>query len=108
MGQHSQLNNILAELRAGLESLYGERLLQLILYGSQARGDAEDYSDIDVLVVLTGIVNPSAEIDYTGNLLVELSLKYNTVIACLFIDEPRFQDEKSPLLLNIHREGAML
>lgn len=31
------LKNILAELRRGLEGLYGERLVRLVLYGSQAR-----------------------------------------------------------------------
>ena len=53
-----RLKAILTELRSRLESLYGDRLVKLILYGSQARGDAEPDSDIDVLVVRQGAVIP--------------------------------------------------
>jgi uncharacterized protein len=52
-----KLATILAELRRHLEALYGPRLVHLVLYGSQARGDAEPSSDIDVLVVLQGPVD---------------------------------------------------
>lgn len=37
---NEKLTAILAELRQYLEALYGERLVQIVLYGSQARGDA--------------------------------------------------------------------
>jgi UTP:GlnB (protein PII) uridylyltransferase len=47
----ANIQPILAELRLKFEAFYGDRLVQMILYGSQARGDAEPYSDIDVLVL---------------------------------------------------------
>ena len=59
----ARLKTILAELRSRFEALYGDRLVKLILYGSQARGDAEPDSDIDVLVVLKGPVQVGTEIE---------------------------------------------
>jgi len=49
-----RLTEILKELRSHLEALYGNRLVKTVVYGSQARGDARPWSDIDVAVVLKG------------------------------------------------------
>ena len=66
---NKNLTTILAELRQQLEAVYGSRLVKLVLFGSQARGDAEPGSDIDVLVVLKGPVKPGEEISRTGQML---------------------------------------
>ncbi len=103
-----KLNIILAKLHHQFEELYGPRLVRLILYGSQARGDAEPGSDIDVLVVLEGPVNPGAEIERAGEITAPLSLQHNVVISCVFVSAERFNREQSPLLLNVRREGVLL
>ena len=43
---------ILKRLRAALEELYGDRLERVVLFGSRARGDADEDSDYDVAVFL--------------------------------------------------------
>jgi predicted nucleotidyltransferase len=98
------LEEILAELDHRLGSLYGERPVQLILFGSQARGDAEEGSDIDFLVVLDGPIDPGREIARTSEMTASLSL--DTVISCTFISADRYAVEKSPLVLNVRREGV--
>jgi predicted nucleotidyltransferase len=100
-----KLTAILAELRRCFEALYGERLVRMILFGSQARGDAEASSDIDVLVVLRGPIDPGQEIAHTGEVTASLSLKHDVVISRVFISAEQFSAEQSPLLLNVRREG---
>ena len=102
---HGTLHTILAELRGRFEVLYGSRLLHLVLYGSQARDDATPDSDIDVLVVLQGPVQPGEEIRRTGDIVADLSLRYGVVIACVFMDEEQFMQGQGPLLRNVRREG---
>ncbi|MBI4830273.1 MAG: nucleotidyltransferase domain-containing protein [Candidatus Lindowbacteria bacterium] len=97
---------ILRELRLQLEQTYGERLAQVILFGSQARKDAVETSDIDVMVVLKGYVSPGKEILDTGEIAAALSLKYDVVVSCIFVSEERFKNEQSPLLLNVRKEGV--
>ena len=101
-----KIQTILTELRCRFKKLYGERLVHLVLFGSQARGDAEPGSDIDVLVVLKGSVSPYEEITRTGEIVADLSLQFTEVISCVFIDEERFIHRNGPLLRNIRREGV--
>jgi predicted nucleotidyltransferase len=102
---NARLKTILAELRGRFDALYGDRLLRMILYGSQARGDARRWSDIDVLVVLKGPFRPGQEIRRTGGIVSELSLEYDTVIQCLFMDEGAFRRGEEPLLDDVRKEG---
>jgi predicted nucleotidyltransferase len=100
-----ELAEILQRLKTYLQEIYGDRLVKMVLFGSQARGEAARDSDLDVLVVLKGSVNPGEEIKKTSDVVAKLSLEYDRVISRLFIDESRFNSYNSPLLQNIRREG---
>jgi predicted nucleotidyltransferase len=104
----AQTQALVAELRHRLEALYGPRLVLMMLYGSQARGEAELGSDIDVLIVLRGPVSPGEEIVRTGEIVADLSLRFNKVLSCLFMDEERFTHRNGPLLRNVRKEGVMV
>ena len=83
-----KLKQILMELRSRVQGLYGTRLAEMVLFGSQARGDEESGSDIDVLVVLRGDVSPAVEIARTGEIVADLSLRYG----CLLYTSPSPRD----------------
>ena len=103
----SKIENILAQLHNRFKAIYGDRLSSILLYGSQARGDAALESDIDVLVVLEGEVSPCDEIDRTIKDVADISLENDVVVSCVFISEEQFENESSPLLMNIRREGIV-
>ena len=105
---NAEIIEILRELRQRFEAIYGARMENLILFGSCARGDAMPNSDIDVMVVLRGPVNPGDEIARTGEITAEISLKYDVVISCVFVSSERYAIERSPLILNVHREGITI
>ena len=65
----------LADAESALKEIYGDRLKKLIVYGSQARGDARPDSDVDLMVVLSGKVHPDEEAQRTSRLLTLPRLK---------------------------------
>jgi predicted nucleotidyltransferase len=101
-----ELEGILREFRSGLERLYGQRLANVVLFGSRARGEARPDSDIDLLVVLHGPVDPNDELHRVSPFKAALCLRHDVVISCVYISEEDFKSEKSPLLLNVRREGV--
>ena len=101
-----KVRGVLAELRRRLEELYGDRLVKLVLFGSQARRTASPDSDIDVLVVLRGAVEPSTEIHRASPVTAALSLEHDVVISCVYVSEERYRADNGPLLLNVRAEGV--
>jgi predicted nucleotidyltransferase len=102
------LQHILEQFRRGLESIYGSRLAEVVLFGSQAREDAEPGSDIDVLVVLRSAVDPHQEMLRLSEFKSRLCLQYDVVISCVYVSEADFQHDETPLMLNVRREGVLV
>jgi len=61
---------------------------------------------VDVLVVLKGPVSPCQEIARTCDDVARMSLNHDVSVVCTFASEDQFEHERSPLLLNVRREGA--
>ena len=101
-----RLRAILTQLRSRFRDIYGDRLVEMILYGSQARRDAEHGSDIDVLVVLAGDVSPCDELERTSDIIYDISFSNDVVVTCVFVSEERFSLGEGPLIRNVRREGV--
>jgi len=105
---NEQLLPILSELKGRLAEHYGERLAKVVLFGSQARGDAAEDSDIDVLVVLRGEVEAGAELWEISAITSELSLRSEHVISTTVIPERLYQRRASGFMGNIRHDGISL
>ncbi|UCE36178.1 MAG: nucleotidyltransferase domain-containing protein [Thermoplasmata archaeon] len=97
---------ILKEFKSQINGLYGNRLKEIILYGSWARGDATKDSDIDLIVVLKGSVEPGREIDRMIDIITDINLKYNVLISLYPVSDEDYVKLNSPLLMNARREGV--
>ena len=99
----------LARFKDALQSLLGDNLLSLRLFGSRARGEGTEESDLDVLVLVQKrdrdlcrrIVEESLEVD----------LKYGTNLAPTILTAEEYRQNReygTPFYRNVEREGVSL
>lgn len=97
---------ILGQLRLGLEELYGDKLEQLVLYGSYARGDERPlHSDLDVLAVVTDFDDRWEELKRTSHLVADLSLKHGISVSLLLVRRQEWDGGEELLYSVVKREG---
>jgi len=100
-------NPILAKFRASLTEMYGERLERVVLYGSQARGDAGADSDYDVAVFLENLSDRWAEADRIAVAATDILNETGVVIHAMPYPAGSYR-ERTPLMHEIRREGLDL
>jgi predicted nucleotidyltransferase len=102
---NAELAPLLQTLRQELARLLGEQLDRVLLFGSRVRGEARPDSDIDVLVVMRGDVNPFECLRRTSDVIAKLSLQHDVVISPVFMSREQFEHGGSPFVLNVRREA---
>jgi predicted nucleotidyltransferase len=94
------------ELKKGLADLYGNQLKAVILFGSYARGDYDESSDLDVMLVLGEYRSYWEELVRTSQMVSDLSLKYDITISRTIMTEEQWRNADMPVLRNIRAEGV--
>ena len=100
---------IVREFKSALQTLYGERLHGVVLYGSYARGDYDEESDIDLMVLLTDEkVNTYTEIFQMSDLTMDFIIRYGMAVSVLPAPVNRYRDSFGPVYQNARYEGVFV
>ena len=83
---------------------------QTILYGSEARGDAREDSDIDLLILVDGDKMTIEQESQITEPLYELELKTGVLISPIVMLKKQWQNRpyQTPFSINIANEGILL
>lgn len=98
-------NLLLERIKGLLQSVHGPKLRGIVLYGSEARGDAATDSDIDVLVLLDRVRDYGQDLRINIDTLYPLSLEIGRRISPKPVDAAEYEKVDCPLYRCAHREG---
>ncbi len=102
----ADLAALLRRLDVELRCLYGEeRYGHLILYGSYARDEADEGSDVDLLVLLEGEVDPVRELIRTEDVKWALALASGSALSVLAVGVEAYHSSEEPFLWSARTEG---
>ena len=101
----SEQSSLLYRMRSALEATYGRRLQLVVLYGSEARGDARPDSDIDLLVLLDQVADYGAEVRRCLDALYPLALQLDRPISAKPVAAQEYETVDCPLCRRVHQEG---
>ena len=100
------VKSLMAKMKKGLTELYGQRLRAVYLFGSYARGDYNENSDLDVMIVLDTYKSYWDELVCSAELASDLSLEYDVTISRMIMTEEQWKKGDLPVLMNIRVEGV--
>lgn len=107
----SDRNRILCEFRNKTKSIMGDSLKQMILYGSYARGDYGDNSDMDIMVLTELTDDRIIQIeDEIFDAAYDIELEYGVSISVNIKNEKHFKNwvNSLPYYSNIQKEGIII
>lgn len=105
----SELNIITSAVAEEAKRLLGDKLDAVILYGSYARGDYDDESDIDIMVKIKGTRDDLKKYRYDlVDFGSDLSLEHNITVSILLYDTETFDRYRNamPFLRNVQKDGV--
>ena len=109
----TQIDNVIQEFTKGVKTILGKRAKKIILYGSYARGDYNDGSDIDIMI-LTDLSDDEI-IEYRDKIWdlaydLEWDNNFDISLSPLVKNIDKFNGwlEVLPFYMNIQKEGVVL
>ncbi len=107
----SLMKNESEAIEAAIRMLKSEfSVSKVILFGSKARGDHDEHSDIDLLVVASKLLHWKEEKAIVGTLF-DIGMKYDVIFSPLFTSVDEWENgifTQFPVYQEISRDGVVV
>ena len=107
----NDVNTIVHKIAQTYKDIYSDSLVEVLLYGSHARGDYNEDSDIDLVAIVHGNrLELQKKLDLVWDVSSELELKYEIIISPTVIPHDEFKKYQKvlPYYRNISKEGVKI
>ena len=99
---------VIEEFRVGLRAACASDLRGLVLYGSYARGEEHEESDIDIIVLFKDDESAAASKTKVGDLAYSILVESDAFVSPVPMSELKYWKGRSPFFINVKREGIFI
>lgn len=107
----NSINMVLNEFKVKVKEILGDRVKKIILYGSYARGDYNNNSDVDIMI-LTDLNFEEIEKyrDDISDIAFEIELKTGIMLSPIIknAEEYSIRIKYIPFYKNVNKEGVII
>lgn len=103
----TRIDELIRRINSELQKKFKEKLAKIVLFGSYARGDYDNESDIDIFVLIEDD-EPEKYSDEIVDLEVDLTIKFGVLPSIILRDINYFHENKEiiPFYRNVEKEGV--
>ena len=101
-----RIKQLVNRVKDHLIKMQGEKIRNVILYGSHTRGEATRDSDIDVLVLVDESLDPFEVRKSLSDSLFDILLEEDELVLVITLPEHFFENHNYPFMLNVKKEGV--
>lgn len=100
--------HILSQVKQIAQKQFGEKLKSVRLYGSYARNEEREDSDIDILIVLDEITAYWKEYDKVSFQIHQIGFEYDRFISINLIEEKKHNSAETKFIRNVQKDSILL
>lgn len=111
MCDKTQINKITSQMVKAYRDIYGQSIKNIVMYGSFARGDFDDESDIDFAAIVVGERQElQKKLEKVWDKASDIGLEHDAVVSPVVIPYEEFLEykDKLPYYRNIDKEGIIV
>lgn len=106
-----QIDNISQQISQSYRSVYGDNIVAIYLYGSYARGNYDEESDVDIAAIIRGNrIELQRKLKQIWDVSAEIGLKNDVIVSPTVIPFDEYEEYKHilPYYMNIQKEGKQI
>lgn len=107
----NQLDQIARQITKSYRSAYGDSIVAIYLYGSYAREEYDEESDIDITAIVRGNrLDLQDKLKQVWNVSADIGLENDVIVSPSVIPYDEYEEYKQtlPYYMNIQKEGIQI
>lgn len=108
MCTRAQLKDITSQLVDVYRNIYGDDIVEILPYGSYARNEETDQSDVDIVAIVKGNrLDLQKKLKIVWNISADIGLENDVVVSPTVVPFDEFEKYREilPYYMNIEKEG---